>query len=212
MRRDLCHTPKINRRFASERRSGPRCCDPDENCTGHSPILIPLVLDISSQGIWHVLFLAKVRVISLCSSYIASTFLNIEIITPLCQSLGVLHTSTQLHTLALTREFLLQSALPTSRIWLYLHQQLFQIYPFNCRCHFCCSENFLFPKCVTSCESRVDAFTGFKRSSKNSLHRVRISFSSIRMLPSESLMEYVTLDLLPHKWHMVYLNTLSAEK
>ena len=38
--------------------------------------------------------------------------------------------------------------------------------------------------------SRVDAFTGFIRSSKYSLHRKRISFSSVRMLPAESLMEY----------------------
>ena len=60
--------------------------------------------------------------------------------------------------------------------------------------------------------SRVDAFTGLKRSSKYSLHRERISFSSVRMLPAESLMEYVTLHLLPRKRRMVCQNTLFAEK
>ena len=43
-------------------------------------------------------------------------------------------------------------------------------------------------------------FAGFKRSSKQSHHRERISFSSIRMLPAESLM---TLDLLPRKRRIV---------
>ena len=64
-----------------------------------------------------------------------------------------------------------------------------------------------YPRCVTSCMSRVDGFTGFKRSSKYSLHRERISFSSIRMLPSESLIELVVLDLLPRKRRMVCQNT-----
>ena len=57
-----------------------------------------------------------------------SPFLNIGIITPVCQSLWELcHTSTQLETLALTWEYLLQSALSTSPVWFHLHQQLFQI-------------------------------------------------------------------------------------
>ena len=38
------------------------------------------------------------------------------------------------------------------------------------------------PKRVTSCVSWVDAFTGFRRSSKYSLHHERISFSFVRML------------------------------
>ena len=38
-----------------------------------------------------------------------------------------------------------------------------------------------FAICVTPCLSRVNAFTGFKRSLKYSLHRERISFSSVRM-------------------------------
>ena len=59
MQRDLCHTPKISRRFASEWRSGPWCCDPDENRTLHPPVLIPLFLGISFQGIWHILSLAN---------------------------------------------------------------------------------------------------------------------------------------------------------
>ena len=49
--------------------------------------------------------------------------------------------------------------LSTFRVWFYFHPQLFQILSLYCRCHFCCSE------CVTSRVSRVDAFTGFKRSS-----------------------------------------------
>ena len=60
-----------------------------------------------------------------------------------------------------------------------------------------------FPKCVTSCKSRFDVFTEFKRHSKYSLHLKRISFSSVRMLPAKFLMEYVTLNLLPRKWRMV---------
>ena len=59
--------------------------------------------------------------------------------------------------------------------------------------------------------SRFDAFTGFKRSSKYSLHRERILFSSARMLPAESLIENVTLDFLPRKRRMVCQNTLFAE-
>ena len=59
MQRDLCHTPKISRRFASEWRLGPWCCDPDENCTDHYPVLIPLF-----HGIWHILYLANWRVIA----------------------------------------------------------------------------------------------------------------------------------------------------
>ena len=53
MQKDLCHTPKISRRFASEWRSGPWCCAPYENRTGCPPVLIPLFLGISFQGIWH---------------------------------------------------------------------------------------------------------------------------------------------------------------
>ena len=54
---------------------------------------------------------------------------------------------TQLDTLALTREFLLQSSLSTSQ---HLESDFIftssfsRFYPFNCRSHFCCSENFLF--------------------------------------------------------------------
>ena len=69
-----------------------------------------------------------------------------------------------------------------------------------------------FPRCVILCVSRVDAFTGFKRSSKYSLHRERISFSSVRKLPAKFLVEYVTLDLLPRKRRMICQNTLFAEK
>ena len=59
MQRDLCHTPKISRRFASEWRFDPWCCDPDENRTNYLPVLIPLYLGISFQGIWHILSLAN---------------------------------------------------------------------------------------------------------------------------------------------------------
>ena len=57
------------------------------------------------------------------------------------------------------------------------------------------------------CHESIDTFRGFKRSSKYSLHRERISFSSARMLPAESLMECVTLDLMPRKRRMVCQNT-----
>ena len=50
------------------------------------------------------------------------------------------------------------------------------------------------PKCIASCVSRVDEITGFTRSSKYYLHCERISFSSMRMLPAESLMS---------KWHSI---------
>ena len=73
-------------------------------------------------------------------------------------------------------------------------------------------KNYFSPKCVTSCVSRVDALTEFKRSAKYSLHCERISFSSVRMLPAECLLEYVTLDLLPRKRRMIRKNTLFAEK
>ena len=51
MQRDLCHISMTSRKFASELKSGPWCCDPDENRTGHPPVLIPLFLGISFQGI-----------------------------------------------------------------------------------------------------------------------------------------------------------------
>ena len=59
MQRDLCPTPKISRRFASQGKFGPWCYDPDENRTDHLPVLIPLFLGISFQGIWHILSLAN---------------------------------------------------------------------------------------------------------------------------------------------------------
>ena len=57
--RDLCHTPKISRRFASEWKFGPWCCDKDKNPTRHPPVLIPLFLGISFQGICQILSLAS---------------------------------------------------------------------------------------------------------------------------------------------------------
>ena len=73
-------------------------------------------------------------------------------------------------------------------------------------------KTFTSPKCITSFVSWLDAFTEFQRSLNYFLHRERISFSSMRMLLAESLMEYVTLDRLTRKWQMVWRNTLLAEK
>ena len=87
-----------------------------------------------------------------------------------------------------------------------------RFYSFNCRSTSAAVKTSSSPKFVTSCVSRVDAFTGFKRSSKYSLYRERILCSSVRMLFGESLMDYVTLDLLPRKRRMVCQNTSFADK
>jgi len=60
--------------------------------------------------------------------------------------------------------------------------------------------------------SSLVAFTGFKRSSKYSLHFDRISFSSLRMSPEGSLMEELEFDLLPRKRRIVRQNTLFADR
>ena len=96
-----------------------------------------------------------------------SPFLNIGIVTPVCQFLECCHTSTQLDTLALTRKFHLQSALLTSRVRFYLHQQLFQILLIAVATSVAMKTSSS-PIYITSCVSRVNAFTGFKRSSKYS--------------------------------------------
>ena len=68
------------------------------------------------------------------------------------------------------------------------------------------------PKCITLCESRVDADTGFKRSSKYFLQLERPSFSSVGMFPADSQTEYATVDILPRKRRVVCQNTVFAEK
>ena len=215
MQRDLCHTPKISRRFASKWRFGPWCYDPDENRTDHLPVLITLFLGISFQDIWHILSLANWGMISLCSSCIClpSPFLDIGIIIPVCQSLGVLpnfhstwHTRVNQRFPSPVNAFNISGLISSSPAAFPDFISLIAV------ATSAAVKTSFSPRCVTSCVSRVNAFIGFKRSSKYSLHRERISFSSVRMLPSESLIEYVTLDLLPRKRRMVCKNTLFAEK
>jgi len=60
-------------------------------------------------------------------------------------------------------------------------------------------KTFSSPKHIDLCVSSLVAFTGFRSSSKYSLHLDRISFLSLRMLPEGSLMEEQEFDLLPCK-------------
>ena len=123
-----------------------------------------------------------------------SPFLNIGIITPVCQSLGVLpnfhatwHTCVNQKIPAPVSTFNISgliSSLPSA-------------FPDFIRLIVVATsatvKTFSSPKSVTSCVSKVDAFRGFKRSSKYSLPRERILFSSVRMLPAESLMVITVL-------------------
>ena len=68
-----------------------------------------------------------------------------------------------------------------------------------------------FPKSIVPHILMDVAFTKFNKSSKCSLQRERISFSSRRMFPVEPLMEVVVLKLFPRNRQMVCQNTLFAD-
>ena len=215
MQRDLPHTTKISRRFSSEWRSDPWCCDLDKNRTDHLPVLIPLFLGICFQGIWHILSMGKLRSdiplkFVLC---LRSPFLNIGIITPVCQSVWVLpNFYATWHTRVNQRIPSSVSAFNISGLISSLPAAFPDFIPLIAVATSATVKTSSSSTCVTLYLLRVDAFTRFKRSSKYSLHRERISFSSVGMFPAESLMEYVTLDFSPRKRRMVCQNTLFAEK
>ena len=123
--------------------------------------------------------------------YIAlrSPFLNIGIITPVCEYLGVLPNFHAIwHTHANQRIPSPVSAFNFLGLILSSPAAFPDVIPLIAVATSAAVKTFSFPKFVTSCVSRVDAFTGFKRSSQYSLHRERISFSSVRMLPAKSSM------------------------
>ena len=69
-----------------------------------------------------------------------------------------------------------------------------------------------FPKSIVLHVSRGIAFTRFNKYSKCSFQRERISFSSRRMFPVESLMKVVERKLFPRNRRMVCQNILFADE
>ena len=226
MQRDLCHTPKISRRFASEWRFGPWCCDPDEN-------RIRVTAPRTKSSLWskslrnlgsiakiylHALLILKLlpgwkphwpsysfdstisrHFLSRHLAYtfpgklrsdiplwfvhcLRSPFLNIEIITPVCQSLGVL-----------------------PNFYATWHTRVNQRIPSPVSA-------FNISGLISSSPAAFLDFIPLIVVATSAAVKTSSSFSSIRMLPAESLMEYVTLDLLPRKRQMVCQNTLFAKK
>ena len=109
-----------------------------------------------------------------------SPFLNIGIITPVCQSRGVFsnfhvtcHTRVNQRIPSPVSVFNISGLISSS-------PAAFPAFiPLIAVATSAAVKTSSSPKCITSCVSRVDAFTGFKRSLKYSLHRERISFSLV---------------------------------
>ena len=127
-----------------------------------------------------------------CSSVVRtllaiSFFLNFGIIKPVCQSRGL---SSYFHETWHTRLnqiiFSPVSVLNICRLISFLPAAFPDFIPLIAVATSDVVKTSSFHKCITSSESWFDAFTGFKRSSRYSLHRERISFSSMRILSAES--------------------------
>ena len=103
--------------------------------------------------------------------------MNIGIITPVCQSLGVLpNFHATWHTRVNQRIPSPVSAFNISGLISFSPAAFPDFISLIAVTTAAAVKTSSSPKCVTSCVLRVDAFTGFKRSSKYSLHRERISF------------------------------------
>ena len=128
--------------------------------------------------------------------FLRSPFLNIGIIIPVCQSLVVLP---NFHATWDTRvNYRISSPVSAFNISGLISSSpaaFPDFIPLIAVATFAAVKTSSSPKCIPLWVSRIDAFTGFKRSSKYFLHRERISFLSVKMLPAESLM--VT-------WHSIF--------
>ena len=119
-----------------------------------------------------------------------SSFLNFKIIARLiCNLSKFCQISTRLGTLALTGEFLFSQRFQHLDLISSSPAAFPDFIPLIAVTTSAAMKTSSFPKCITFCVSRVNTFTAFKRSSKYSLHRARILFSSVKMFPTESLME-----------------------
>ena len=215
MQRDLCHTPKISRRFASEWRFGPSCCDPAKK--PHWPFS-SFDSTISRHFLsWHLAYTFPGKLssdnwyLSVVYSLLAISFLEYRN-NHTCLTISGCFFHATWRTRVNQRILFPISAFNISGLISSSPAAFPDFIPLVAVATSAAVKTSSSPKCITSCVSQVDAFTGFKRFSKYSLYRKMISFSSVRMLPAEYLVEYVTLDLLSRKRRMACQNTLFAEK
>ena len=203
------HTPKISQRFASKWKFGLWCCNLNEYYA------------LAIYQLWFHYFLAfsfeafgihlSWQTKKWYSSTIPLNFLSrIQEWSQLSANLLVFfQVSTQLDTPLSTNVVLLHSMPYHFKSHFVFTSSLFGFHFYVAAATFVNVKTSL-PKSIIPHVSVGVAPTEFNKSSKYLLQRKRISFSFLMMLPVESLMEVVVLELFPRKRGMVCRNSLLA--